>query len=90
MKLYGLEPCHYFSAPALSWDASLKISGVKWELLDNEPMFTFVERAIRRGISQISLRHAKAKNPGIGPQYNPEFTWFILVQIIYMAKSCPI
>ena len=63
MSFYGLDPCHYFSAPALSWDASLKHSGVRLELLDNEPMFTFIEKAIRGGISQISLRRATANNP---------------------------
>ena len=24
LKYYGLDPCHYFSAPGLSWDAMLK------------------------------------------------------------------
>ena len=72
LDFYGLDPCHYFSAPALSWDAALKLSGVKLEIIDNEEMFTFVERAIRGGISQISLRNAVANNPEMGQRYNPE------------------
>ena len=71
MDFYGLEPCHYFSAPGLAWDACLKLSGVKLELLDNEQMFSFIERGIRGGISQISLRQAKANNPEMGPRYDP-------------------
>ena len=26
LKYYGLDPCHYFSAPGLSWDAMLKMT----------------------------------------------------------------
>ena len=29
LKFYGLDPCHYFSSPGLSWDAMLKMAGVK-------------------------------------------------------------
>ena len=29
LKFYGLAPCHYFSSPGLSWDAMLKVTGVK-------------------------------------------------------------
>ena len=29
LKYYGLDPCHYFSSPGLSWDAMLKMTGVK-------------------------------------------------------------
>ena len=31
LKYYELDPCHYFSAPGLSWDARLKMTGVKLE-----------------------------------------------------------
>ena len=31
LKYYGLDPCHYFSSPGLSWDAMLKKTGVKLE-----------------------------------------------------------
>ena len=31
LKFYGLDPCHYFSSPGLSWDGMLKMTGVKLE-----------------------------------------------------------
>ena len=33
LKYYDLDPCHYFSAPGLSWDAMLKMTGVTLEKL---------------------------------------------------------
>ena len=29
LKLYRLDSCHYFSSPGLSWDAMLKMTGIK-------------------------------------------------------------
>ena len=29
LKYYGLDPCHYFRAPGLSWDATLKMTKVE-------------------------------------------------------------
>ena len=29
LKFYGLESCHYFSSPGLSWDVLLKMNGMK-------------------------------------------------------------
>ena len=26
---YGLDPCHYFSSPGLSWDAMLEMTGIE-------------------------------------------------------------
>ena len=31
LRYYDLDPCHYFSAPGLSWDAMLKMTGVMLE-----------------------------------------------------------
>ena len=33
LKYYELDPCHYFSAPGLSWDAILKMTSVKYQAL---------------------------------------------------------
>ena len=35
MTYYGLDPCHYFSSPGLSWDAMLKMTKVELELIDD-------------------------------------------------------
>ena len=29
LKYYGLDPCHYFSSPGLSWDALLKMTNIE-------------------------------------------------------------
>ena len=29
LNIYGLDPCHYFSSPGLSWDVILKMTGVR-------------------------------------------------------------
>ena len=31
LKFHGLDPCHYFSSPGLSWDAMLKMTGIEFE-----------------------------------------------------------
>ena len=35
LKFYGLDPCHYFSFPRLSWDAMLKMTGIKLEKISD-------------------------------------------------------
>ena len=62
LKIYGLDPAHYFTAPGLSWDACLKITGVELELLTDLDMLLMWERCIRGGISMISNRYGEANN----------------------------
>ena len=59
LKIYGLDPAHYFTAPGLAWDACLKITGVQLELLSDLDMLLMFERCIRGGISMISNRYGK-------------------------------
>lgn len=61
-KVYNLDCEYYYTAPGLSWDAMLKYTKVKLELLTDIAMFEFVESGIRGGLSQISHRYAKANN----------------------------
>lgn len=60
---YGLDPAWYYTAPGLAWDAALKITEVKLELLSDPDMLLMIEKGIRGGISMISNRHGKANNP---------------------------
>ena len=59
---YGLDPCHYFSSPGLSWDAIVKMTGVELEHIDDIDMHLFIEKGMRSGISYIANRHSKANN----------------------------
>ena len=62
LKFYGIDPCHYFSFPGLSWDAMLKMTGVKLEKISDIDKYLFIEKGLRGGVSYIAKRCAKAKN----------------------------
>ena len=60
---YGLDPSHFLTAPGLSWQAALKMTGVKLELMTDLDMLLMFEQGIRGGITQAVHRYAKANNP---------------------------
>ena len=62
LSYYGLDPCHYFSYPGLSWDAMLKMTKVKLEFISDIDMHLFIEKGMRGGISYNAKRHSKANN----------------------------
>lgn len=62
LKAYGLDPVRYYTSPGLTWDACLKVTGIRLELLTDPDMLLFFERALRGGISQCCNRYAKANN----------------------------
>ena len=68
---YKLDPCHYVSAPGVSWDAMLKMTGVELELITDPTMYCFLERGVRGGVSVISHRYARANNKYV-QDFNPE------------------
>ena len=70
LKIYGLDPAHYFTNPGLSWDACLKITGVELELITDINILLMFERCIRGGISMISNRYGKANNKYMGESFN--------------------
>ena len=60
LKFYKLDPCHYFSSPGLSWDAMLKMAGVKLEKISDIYMYLFIEKGLRGAISYICKRYSEA------------------------------
>ena len=47
LEIYELDPVYFVSAPGLAWQACLKKTGVKLELLTNYDMLLMVENGIR-------------------------------------------
>ena len=62
LKKYELDPSHYITAPSLSMDAMLKMTGVQLELLTDLDMYLFFEKGIRGGTSSVMGRYSKANN----------------------------
>ena len=44
LKNYDLDPCHYFKAPGLSWDAMLKMIGVTLEKMSDPDKYMFLNK----------------------------------------------
>ena len=44
LDYYRLDPCHYFSSPKLSWDAMLKMTGIKSELMSDIDIHLLIEK----------------------------------------------
>ena len=62
LQYYKLDPCHYFTAPGLSWDAMLKMTNIRLNLISDVDMYQFVEKGMRGGVSYIANRFGEANN----------------------------
>jgi hypothetical protein len=96
IKNYKLDPAWYYTSPGLAWDAMLKMTGVKLELLSDYEMLMMVKRGIRGGISTISHRYAHANNKYMGEAYDPSkessFITYLDANNLYgwaMSKALP-
>ena len=68
LKYYNLDPCHYFSATGLSWNAMLKMTKVELEKISNADIHLFIEKGMRVVISYVNKRYSKANN-----KYCPDY-----------------
>ena len=57
---YQLDSTYFVSAPGLAWQACLKKTGVKLELITEYDMILMIEKGIRGGIRQATHWYAKA------------------------------
>ena len=77
LDYYGLDPCHYFSSPGLSWDGMLKMTKIS-DLISGIDMHLFIEKIIKGGISYIYKRHSKANNKYMECYNSDEESKFIM------------
>ena len=94
--VYGLDPAHYISAPHLSWDAMLKTTQKRLELISDPAMYRMIDGNMRGGVCMISQRYAKANNKYMGHLYDPakpsQFIVYLDANNLYgwaMSQSLP-
>ena len=71
LKHYKLDPVHFYTSPGLAWNACLKHTGIRLELLTDPGMLLMFDRGIRGGITQVVRKYASANNKYIGDKFNP-------------------
>ena len=96
IKVYELDPVYILSAPGLAWQACLKKTGVKLELITDVDMLLMIEKGIRGGICHSVYRHAKENNKYMKIYYkNNESSYIIYMDAnnLYgyaMSKKLPV
>ncbi len=60
LKAYTIDPLYCYSLPGFTFEAFLKLSGTKLDLLTNPDMYLFFESGIRGGITNTVRRYSKA------------------------------
>ena len=62
INIYEIDPSKFLSASGLAWNAALKKTKVKLDLLTDIDMLLIVERGIKGGICHSVYRYANANN----------------------------
>ena len=80
MRNYGLDPTHFFTSPSLSWNACLKTTKVKIDLIVDPEMSNFIDQGFLGGVSFARNPYLKANNPKC-PGFNPNLPekWILLL-----------
>ena len=62
LKTYDLDPANFLTLPSLAWQAYLKVSNVRLDLVTNSEMILVIEEAVRGGITQVITKFLEAQN----------------------------
>ena len=78
LEHYQLDPAHFYTSPGLAWQACLKKSEIRLELLTDPDMLLMFERGTRGGITQAVHRYAQANNKYMGDKFDPSKSFHYL------------
>ena len=59
LEIFELDPAKFISAPRLVWEATLKKTKVKLDLLNDIDVLLVIEKGIRRGTYNSIYQYAK-------------------------------
>ena len=96
LKIRKLNLSKFYSAPELAWQAALKKTNVKLDLLTDIDMSLMVEKVIRGGICHSIYRYAKANNnymKGCDKNKELSYTQYWHVNTLYdwaMSQKFPV
>lgn len=94
LAAYGLDPLHCYTSPGLAWQAMLKETKCKLQLLTDVDMILMVESGIRGGLTQCVTKYVKANNKHL-PNYNSNeesiyLAYFDANNLYGLAMSMPL
>ena len=72
LEYHKLDPTHFYTSPGLAWQACLKKTGIRLELLTDPDMLLMFEKGIQGGITQAVHLYVKANNKHMGEKLHPE------------------
>ena len=80
LYVYGLDPVYFMTAPSLSWEACLKKSKVKLQIITDPDINLFIDSAMIGGVSIARNPYLKANNEMVlDYDETKEKTWLINV-----------
>ncbi len=94
-KTYGLDALHYYTSPGLAWDAMLKRTKVRLDLISDPDMYLMIERGIRGGVSSIMKRYSEANHKYLNdydPKKSSKYILYLDANNLYgwaMSKPLP-
>ena len=62
LQIYELNPAKFLAAPGLAWQAALKKTKIKLDLLTDIDMLLMIEKGMRVGICYSIYQYTKANN----------------------------
>ena len=62
LEIYALDSTKFLSTPGIAWEAALKKTKVKLDLITDIDMLLMAEKEIRGGICHSIYRYAKPNN----------------------------
>ena len=62
LEIYELDPAHFLSAQGLAWQAALKNTKVKLDLLTENDILLMVEKGFKGEMCHATYRYVKVDN----------------------------